>query len=163
MTPLSLVSKDKTRYNHRSFAALCCRLSRWLLLHVGQRWKRQVSGSIVDVGLYFGSDCTNRLGHGDEWPRWKPTQVAALADSRVAFVACGPASSAAIDASGQLYLWGDNFCGQLFPRAGRPDGADAGLEVMQGVDVMMGLEVMLDVTTFFVSDSHPFGFYCPPN
>jgi hypothetical protein len=100
---------------------------------------------------FFGSDCTNRLGHGDEWPRWKPTQVAALAAARVSFVACGPASSAAIDASGQLHLWGDNFCGQLFPRVGRPDATDAGLEVMVVVmvvvvvDVMVGMKVMIGV------------------
>lgn len=73
-------------------------------------------------------DC--RLGHGDEWHRWKPTPVSALAQSHVTFVACGPASSAAIDTNGQLYLWGDNFCGQLFPLAAQPEKTGAELEIL---------------------------------
>jgi alpha-tubulin suppressor-like RCC1 family protein len=71
-----------------------------------------------------------RLGHGDEWPRWKPTQVTALASCHVTFVACGPASSAAIDSGGQLYLWGDNFCGQLIPCANAVQITGLEIEVM---------------------------------
>jgi alpha-tubulin suppressor-like RCC1 family protein len=78
----------------------------------------------------WGSGGSGRLGHGDERPRWKPTQVAALAASHVTFIACGPSASAAIDSSGALFLWGDNFCGQLFHHDASPPAQGAELEVL---------------------------------
>jgi alpha-tubulin suppressor-like RCC1 family protein len=90
----------------------------------------------IEVELDLGFNFACRLGHGDEWPRWKPTQVAALASHHVTSVACGPAASAAVDYNGQLYLWGDNFCGQLFLNEAQSDGTVSELEVMKGVGIL---------------------------
>jgi alpha-tubulin suppressor-like RCC1 family protein len=52
-------------------------------------------------------------GLGDEADRMTPTQVAALAHTRVLLASCGGAHTAALTDSGDLWTWGEGGWGQL--------------------------------------------------
>ena len=60
-------------------------------------------------------------GLGDEADRMTPTQVAALAHTRVLLASCGGAHTAALTDSGDLWTWGEGGWGQL----GQTTGEDS--------------------------------------
>lgn len=62
----------------------------------------------------MGSGRWGKLGHGNEIDCHVPTRVDALAHmTDITSVEAGCTSSAAVDASGQLWVWGDNRHGKL--------------------------------------------------
>lgn len=68
--------------------------------------------------LSFGTGQYGALGHGFSGGRQlpdvlRPKYVDALADVRCVCVAAGELHSAAVTSDGDLYTWGDGFCGQL--------------------------------------------------
>ena len=60
-----------------------------------------------------GTGESHKLGLSDTKDRETPVLVEALADVPIARVACGKYHSAALTASGDVYAWGLNDCGQL--------------------------------------------------
>lgn len=68
--------------------------------------------------LSFGTGQYGALGHGYNQGKQlpdtlRPQYIEALAGTRVVCVSAGEIHSAAVSVDGDLYTWGDGFCGQL--------------------------------------------------
>ncbi|GFT82424.1 e3 ubiquitin-protein ligase HERC2, partial [Nephila pilipes] len=61
----------------------------------------------------WGIGDAGRLGHGDHKSSPVPMLIQDLCGKSVKHIACGPATSAAITASGELYTWGRGRTGRL--------------------------------------------------
>ena len=88
-------------------------LRRVQLLHSAAR---AFSSSVAPISgtLYMcGTGESNKLGLGDTKDREVPVLVEALADVKISHVACGKYHSAALSTAGDVYMWGDERCGQL--------------------------------------------------
>ena len=75
---------------------------------------------LTDLGqvLSFGTAMYGQLGHGYSSGKtlrdvYRPQYIEALKRVRCTYVSAGELHSAAVTEDGDLYTWGDNFCGQL--------------------------------------------------
>ena len=75
---------------------------------------------LTDLGqvLSFGTAMYGQLGHGYSSGKtlrdvYRPQYIEALRRVRCTYVSAGELDSAAVTEDGDLYTWGDNFCGQL--------------------------------------------------
>lgn len=69
---------------------------------------------LTETGLLFTFGAgLGQLGHAFEAAAHTPRVISSLKDRRIVSVACGSMHSAAVDASGVLYMWGRGVNGQL--------------------------------------------------
>jgi alpha-tubulin suppressor-like RCC1 family protein len=66
-----------------------------------------------ECGASAGHNIFGQLGVKDPASRSVFTPILELQDKNIVVVACGDDHSAAVSASGELYLWGRGDCGQL--------------------------------------------------
>ena len=96
------------------------------------------AASATSGALYMcGTGESHKLGLGDTKDRETPVLVEALADVPIARVACGKNHSAAVTASGDVYAWGLNDCGQLGlgQAASKNQTTPAKVEALSGIGV----------------------------
>ena len=88
---------------------------RWCARGAAGRPRRPRSASARRAGrLYIGGTGEyNKLGVGDQNDREAPVVVEDLRDVPVTHVACGKYHTAAVAASGEVYMWGHESSGQL--------------------------------------------------
>lgn len=106
--------------------------------------------------LSFGTGQYGQLGHGYSGGKQlpdvlRPQYIEALSGTRCVCVAAGELHSAAVSVDGDLYTWGDGFCGQLGhgdkgPRVSPEQVTKGGLEDECVANVALGARHSLVVT-----------------
>eukprot|EP01083_Nonionella_stella_P211464 764569_1 len=94
-----------------------------------------VSGSVYACG----SNSLGQLGIGDELSASTPSKVCCSEDEmfQAVFLSCGAFHSSVITATGDVFMWGDNSCGQL------GDGTTRSVDVPTILSLLSGLDTSL--------------------
>ncbi|KAK1279505.1 hypothetical protein QJS04_geneDACA021289 [Acorus gramineus] len=108
-------------------AVVCGGFFTMALTSDGQLWSW---GGMADDGkvLSWGHGGHGQLGHSSTQNQKVPLVIDALSDKRVAYIACGGSSSAAVTDKGELYMWGNSKDNQLGV-PGLPDVQTSPVEV----------------------------------
>ena len=96
----------------RSKPQLVLGMRKFRVRAIGCGWGHSIV-STYDGTLYsWGSNKDGQLGTNDTKPRLVPTRIN-IPDVQIVQFSCGPRHSAALEKTGNVYIWGSNRCGQL--------------------------------------------------